>query len=137
MSKKGTVLILALGLLLFAAACGSGGSCEGVKSRTCCTEGHAGAPGDCADLIISHRHDKCAFVEEIEGCKPPPEWTKQPHGSKAQSWVCPANYEWVDDQDCAAEDSDDSGGGLAIPRLGTALLAPGLLVLRLAIRSNP
>ena len=90
-------------LLLFSAACGFGGSCEGVKSRDCCTEGHSGAPGDCADLIISHRYDQCAFVDEIEGCKPPREWTTQPNGRRAEEWLCPESYEWVGDKDCSGE----------------------------------
>ena len=110
--------------------------CDGVKSRECCSEGQPGAPGDCADLIISHRYDQCAFVDEIEGCKPPLEWTRQPHGRKAQSWLCPASYEWVADKDCAGEDSDDATGGLALPCLGTALVAPALLIVWLAIRRN-
>jgi hypothetical protein len=109
-------------------------SCDGVKSRECCTEGQPGAPGDCADLIISHRYDQCAFVDEIEGCKPPLEWTRQPHGRKAQRWLCPAGYEWVADKDCARQDSDDSPGGLTIPCLGTALVAPALLIVWLAIK---
>ena len=111
-------------------------NCDGVKSRECCTEGQPGAPGDCEDLIISHRYDQCAFVGKIEGCKPPREWTKQPHGRKAQSWLCPASYEWVDDKDCAGEDSDDSQGALALPCLGTALVAPALLIVWLAIKRN-
>ena len=140
MRTKRTLLVLGCCLVLLSVAgtitAAPEGACDGVKSRECCTEGHPGAPGDCADLIISHRHDKCAFVDEIEGCKPPQEWTKQPHGRKAQSWVCPASYEWVNDKDCAGEDSDDSRGALAIPCLGTTLVAPGVLVLWLVIKRN-
>ena len=111
-------------------------ACDHFKVAHCCTEGHSGSSGDCTDLIISHRHDKCAFVDEIEGCKPPREWTRQPNGKRAQDWLCPANYEWVDDLDCAGEESDDSAGGLSIPCLGTALVAPALLLLWLAIKRN-
>jgi hypothetical protein len=107
MAKRRILRLLALCLLLLPAACGGstgpGTSCAGVKSRACCTEGRAGAPGDCADLIISHRYDQCAFVDDIEGCKPPREWTRQPHGRRAEDWLCPASYEWVDDLDCAGE----------------------------------
>jgi hypothetical protein len=109
-------------------------ACDGVKSRDCCSEGHPGAPGDCADLIISHRYDKCAFVDDIEGCKPPREWTRQPHGRKAQSWLCPADYEWIDDLDCTGEDSGDSTEGTSIPCLGTLMVAPAMLLLWLAIK---
>ena len=111
-------------------------SCDGVKSQECCTEDHPGAPGDCADMIISHRYDKCAFVDEIEGCKPPREWTQQPHGRKAQSWLCPAGYEWVEDKNCTGEDGDGSAGEFTIPCLGTTLIAPALLIVWLAIRRN-
>jgi hypothetical protein len=104
MGNRRILLVVGLFLVLLPAACGgSTATCEGVKSRDCCTEGHPGAPGDCADLIISHRYDQCAFVEDIEGCKPPREWTRQPHGRRAEDWLCPASYEWVDDLDCAGE----------------------------------
>ena len=101
--------LLALGccLALLLAACGgnagSGEGCEGVKSRACCTEGQPGAPGDCVDLIISHRYDQCAFVDDIEGCKPPREWTRRPHGRRAEDWLCPTSYDWVDDLACGRE----------------------------------
>lgn len=97
-------LLVGLCLLLLPAACGSSSAtCAGVKSRDCCTEGQPGAPGDCADLIISHRYDQCAFVDDIHGCKPPREWTTQPHGWTAEDWLCPASYQWVDDLDCTGE----------------------------------
>ena len=99
MNKNGILLMVALCVLLLATACGGG--CEGVKSRACCTEGNDKAPGDCADLIISHRYDQCAFVDDIQGCKPPREWTTQPHGWSSADWLCPATYEWVADKDCA------------------------------------
>lgn len=102
MSKNGGLVVVALCVILVATACGFGG-CEGVKSRGCCTEGQPGAPGDCTDLIISHRYDQCAFVDEIEGCKPPREWTSQPHGRRAEAWLCPASYEWIGDLDCVGE----------------------------------
>ena len=140
MRTRRTLMTLGFCLVLLSLAgyltAARGDSCDVIKSRDCCTEGQPGAPGDCADLIISHRYDKCAFVDEIEGCKPPREWTKQPHGRKAQSWLCPAGYEWVDDKDCAGEDSNDSAGGLPIPCLGTVLVAPALLLLWLAIKRN-
>jgi hypothetical protein len=111
-------------------------ACDPIKARHCCTEGHSGAPGDCADLIISHRHDQCAFVKEIEGCKPPREWTRRPNGRKAQSWLCPTGYEWVDDLDCSGETASGAPEETTIPCLGTALVAPALLVLGLAIKRN-
>ena len=101
MNKKSTLLILVLCVLMTTAACGFG--CEGVKSRACCTEGKSGAPGDCADLIISHRYDQCAFVDKIEGCKPPREWTEKPKGWSAADWLCPASYEWVADKECVGK----------------------------------
>jgi hypothetical protein len=103
MARRLGPLVLGLCLLVLLAACGGSAGCEGVKSRACCTEGHTGAPGDCADLIISHRYDQCAFVDDIEGCKPPREWTQRPHGRRAEDWLCPASYEWVDDLVCAGE----------------------------------
>ena len=140
MRTKRTLLVLGCCLVLLSVAgnlrAASEDACDGIKSRDCCTEGQPGAPGDCADLIISHRYDKCAFVDEIEGCKPPREWTKQPHGRKAQDWSCPASYEWVDDLDCAGEDSSDSAEGISIPCLGTVLVAPALLLLWLAIKRH-
>ena len=136
--RMATILAICLVLLSVAGSLAASpeDSCDGVKSRDCCTEGQPGAPGDCADLIISHRYDQCAFVDEIEGCKPPLEWTRQPHGRKAQSWLCPAGYTWVEDKDCAGDSSDDSSGGISIPCLGTALVAPALLLVWLAIRRN-
>ena len=101
MKESSKLLITALCVLLAVAACGGG--CEGVKSRACCTEGKTGAPGDCADLIISHRYDQCAFVDNIKGCKPPREWTTQPSGWSSADWLCPAGYEWVADKDCAGD----------------------------------
>ena len=140
MRTKHTLRVLGFCLVLLSVAgnvtASPEAACDGIKSRDCCTEGQPGAPGDCADLIISHRYDKCAFVDEIEGCKPPREWTKQPHGRKALSWLCPASYEWVDDLDCAGEDSTAAGEGTSIPCLGTVLVAPALLVLWLAIKRN-
>ena len=105
MTRRCGLAILSLCLALVLAACegSSGPGCEGIKSRACCTEGHAGASGDCADMIISHRYDQCAFVDDIEGCKPPREWTRRPHGRRAEDWICPASYEWVDDMECAGE----------------------------------
>jgi hypothetical protein len=103
MSKTGMLVMAALCVVLMSTACGIGGGCEGVKSRACCTEGNENAPGDCADLIVSHRYDQCAFVDDIEGCKPPREWTTQPHGWSAADWLCPASYEWVADMDCSGE----------------------------------
>jgi len=100
MNTKGR-LLLAISVLVVATACGGG--CEDVKSRACCTEGKAGAPGDCADLIVSHRYDQCAFVDKIEGCKPPREWTVQPKGWNSTDWLCPASYEWVANKDCAGD----------------------------------
>lgn len=140
MRIKRTLLTLGFCLVLLSMAgtlnVARGDGCDGIKSRDCCTEGQPGAPGDCADLIISHRYDKCAFVDQIEGCKPPREWTKQPHGKKSQSWLCPTGYEWVDDKDCAGDDSTAVGEGISVPCLGTALVAPALLLLWLAIKRN-
>ena len=98
MNQKVLLLLAALCVLLVATACGGG--CEGVKSRGCCTEESAHSPGDCADLIISHRYDQCAFVDDIKGCKPPREWTTKPNGWSSADWLCPATYEWVADKDC-------------------------------------
>ena len=78
-------------------------ACDHFKAQHCCTEGHSGSSGDCEDMIISHRHDQCAFVDDIEGCKPPREWTTQPHGWSAADWLCPASYEWVNDLDCSGK----------------------------------
>ena len=101
MYRKAILLIVALSMILVTSACGGG--CEGVKSRACCTEGNENAPGDCADLIISHRYDQCAFVDDITGCKPPREWTTQPNGWSAADWLCPASYEWVGNLDCSGD----------------------------------
>jgi hypothetical protein len=101
MNRKAILLLVALCAIVVTSACSGG--CEGVKSRACCTEGKENAPGDCADLIISHRYDQCAFVDDIEGCKPPREWTTQPHGWSAADWLCPVSYRWVDDLDCSGE----------------------------------
>ena len=111
-------------------------ACDPFKTPHCCTEGHSGAAGDREDMIISHRHDQCAFVDDIEGCKPPREWTRQPNGRRAQDWLCPADYEWVGNLDCTGEESDDSAGGVSIPCLGTSLVAPALLIVWLVIKRN-
>jgi hypothetical protein len=114
-------------------------ACDPVKAPHCCTEGHSGAPGDCADLIISHRHDQCAFVDDIEGCKPPREWTRQPNGRRAEDWQCPADYEWIDDLSCSGEESTEStedADGISIPCLGTLLVGPVLGLLWLGIKRH-
>lgn len=115
-------------------------ACDLSKSWYCCTEGNSGAPGDCEDMIISHRHDQCAFVDDINGCKPPREWTRQPNGRRAQEWLCPGGYEWIDDLQCIGEDSTvaepETPRGISLPCLGALLVAPILLGLWLTSRRS-
>jgi hypothetical protein len=116
-------------------------ACEHFKARHCCTESHSGSAGDCEDLIISHRYDQCAFVDDIDGCKPPREWTQRPNGRKAEVWLCPADYEWIDDLACAGEEAaasatPEASAGTSLPCLGTLLVAPAVIVLWLVIKRN-
>ncbi len=113
--------------------------CDHFKAQFCCTEGHSGASGDCEDLIISHRYDECAFVDDIIGCNPPSEWTQQPNGISAEEWLCPAGYEWIDEIDCSGDASSatatpEASEGLSLPCLGALLVAPVLLGLWLIVR---
>jgi hypothetical protein len=116
-------------------------ACDHFKAQHCCTEGHSGASGDCEDLIISHRYDQCAFVDDINTCEPPREWTQRPSGSKAEEWLCPTGYEWVDGIDCSAAESTpaataEAPEGTSLFCLGVPLMGPALLVLWLVIRRN-
>lgn len=116
-------------------------ACEPFKTWFCCTDGHSGAAGDCEDMVISHRYDQCAFVDDINGCKPPREWTQRPNGLRAEQWLCPATYEWIDEIDCTGDASSatttpEASDGLSLPCLGALLVAPALLGLWLTSRRS-
>lgn len=107
--------------------------CEPFKVQFCCSEGHSGAPGACDDLVVNEREKKCAFVGEIEGCTLPSRWESRSPGIEPGSWVCPANYEWVEDLACLTE-AEQAETGPSLPCLGTLLSGPALILLWLALR---
>lgn len=107
-------------------------TCQPFKVSFCCSEGHSGAPGDCKDMVVNHRQDQCAFVDEIEGCRLPERWTARPQDIKARDWVCPADYDWVEDLTCLPPESQSTEnptqrpeGGL--PCVGAILIGPAVL----------
>jgi hypothetical protein len=75
-------------------------TCRGFKSEFCCSEGHSGAHGECEDLVINHRADECAFVDEIEGCALPGGWEQRPGDLPPHEWHCPTGYNWVESPGC-------------------------------------
>lgn len=107
--------------------------CEPFKVQFCCSEGHSGAPGDCTDLVVNDREKECAFVDEIETCRLPSRWKSMPGDLEPRSWVCPADYEWVEGLTCLTE-AEQADAGLSLPCLGTMLSGPALLLLWLALR---
>ncbi len=84
-------------------------TCQGFKDEFCCTEGHSGAAGDCEDLIVNHRTDQCAFVDDITDCALPQRWEKRSDNVDPYRWTCPGDYEWIADVNCA----QDTGAGAA------------------------
>lgn len=62
--------------------------CFPQRNYFCCTEGHSGAPGDCAGLVTNVFQKKCAF----SACTPL-FW--------AVAETCPLEYGWRDELDCA------------------------------------
>lgn len=75
-------------------------TCAPHKVTFCCTEGHSGAAGDCADVVINEAAEQCAFVEDINDCPALPEgWEK--YGAD-----CPY-YDWAEDVTCLG---DQAGG---------------------------
>jgi hypothetical protein len=107
--------------------------CEPFKVQFCCSEGHSGAPGDCADLVVNNREKECAFVNEIETCTLPRHWETRPDDVELRSWECPASYEWVEEVACLTE-SEQAEAGPSLPCLGTLLSGPALILVWLTLR---
>lgn len=108
-------------------------SCQPFKVPFCCSEGHSGAPGDCTDLVINDRQNTCSFVAEIENCLLPRGWDSRPETTHPRDWVCPEDYEWIDEVACLTE-GEPAGPGLSLPCLGTMLTGPSLVLLWLVLR---
>ncbi len=115
-------------------------SCQPFKVAFCCSEGHSGAPGDCEDLVVNHRRNQCAFVDDIQGCPLPERWTARPEQVAVRDWVCPADYEWVEDVAClspthqsAGTPTDSRPGSFPCP--GAMMIGPAILGLWL-VRKN-
>jgi hypothetical protein len=112
-------------------------TCQHFKNQFCCSEGHSGAPGDCADLVVYKAKKQCAFVPDINSCALPQGWTARPANVEARSWACPAEYEWVEDVSCtgtdpgAAAEGGQSGG---LPCLGSVLVSPVTIGLWFVLR---
>jgi hypothetical protein len=112
-------------------------NCIPFKDEFCCTEGHSGVAGDCADMVINKRNFQCAFVDDVNACNLPEPWLAKPEGMAVGNWTCPSRYQWVDDLDCQSgstqpdqSESNSEGpplvcggstlGILLIPALGLA-----------------
>jgi hypothetical protein len=81
----------------------------GFKIPRCCTAGHSGARGDCADLMILEKERLCAFGEDLSACPALPEgWAKSEQ-------LCPLDYTWVDDLACPAEPTQTTSGAAPTP----------------------
>lgn len=101
-----------------------GYSCEHFKVSFCCSEGHSGAGGDCADMVLNRGRKQCAFVNDVNSIELPRGWRQMPGGAASYDWVCPEDYEWVTDVDTAT-----GGGGFNLPCCSSAmLLGPVALV---------
>jgi hypothetical protein len=105
-------------------------TCQHFKVQFCCSEGHSGASGDCADLVVNNKGKQCAFVADIQGCTLPKGWSGRPPTVEANDWVCPAEYEWIDELACAIDTSTPAtAAGHALPCLGTIAIGPAVLAL--------
>jgi hypothetical protein len=123
-------------------------TCQPFKNQFCCSEGHSGAPGDCADLVVRKAGKQCAFVPDVNGCTLPQGWTAMPAGVEARSWVCPAGYEWVEDVSCASSTgataeatagtdpgtTAQGGRSVGLPCLGSVMIGPAMLGLVILVR---
>ena len=70
--------------------------CRHFRNDHCCTEGHSGASGNCADLVVNSREKLCAFVENAAEADLPSGWKAKPENTPLQEWLCPYALEnWV------------------------------------------
>ena len=70
--------------------------CRHFQNEHCCTEGHSGASGDCANLVINSRQELCAFVDNAAGADLPSGWKARPGNTPLQEWLCPYGpQDWV------------------------------------------
>jgi hypothetical protein len=112
-------------------------TCQHFKAQFCCSEGHSGAPGDCTDLVVDDKGKQCAFVADIQGCGLPKGWATKPARVEARDWVCPAEYEWIDELACVeGASTPPTSGGNALPCLGAIVIGPSVLVLWLLVRKG-
>ena len=130
-------------------------TCQGFKAQFCCTEGHSGAAGHCEDLVMNDKKKQCAFVDDIQTCALPTQWTRKPDSVDVYGWACPADYEWLDSLGCQGQEGGEeqptaeSGGGQATPEsggeqtgtrclpcLGTTLVGPALVGLWLLLKGR-
>lgn len=75
--------------------------CTHSRGEFCCSEGHSGVEGDCADVVINDQARQCAFFAPSSSCSLTPAWRSLPTNASTYTWVCPAGYDWTA-LDCAA-----------------------------------
>jgi hypothetical protein len=110
-------------------------TCQHFKVQFCCSEGHSGASGDCQDLVVNDESKQCAFIADIQACTLPAGWSAKPARVEAPDWVCPAEYQWIDELACATGTSTPAtGSGRALPCLGAIAIGPVVLALWLLAR---
>ncbi len=109
----------------YAEVASPGYTCEHFQEAFCCTEGHSGASGDCTNLVVNRGRKQCAFVSSANTTELPRGWRPKPDSTESYDWVCPGNYEWVDDVN-----AETGSGGFNFSCCSSAmLLAPVALVL--------
>jgi len=86
--------------------------CRRARIERCCSEGHSGAPGDCAQVEINRLLAQCRFGN---GSPPAPGWEGKPEAMEDSGWACPEGYRWE--------------GGVAQPCFIGALILAALAVI--------
>jgi hypothetical protein len=111
-------------------------TCRGFKNEFCCSEGHSGAHGECEDLVINHRADECALVDEIEGCALPGGWEQRPGDLAPYEWYCPSGYNWVESPGCQGGGARPETARILTGAAVALVLGLGMIVLWSAARSK-
>jgi hypothetical protein len=111
-------------------------TCQGFKNQRCCSEGHTGAHGSCEDLVVNDRAKQCAFVESVDNCALPKNWSSKPGDQQPTDWFCPAEYQWLENSlECAAGEGEsvETGSGRSFCPLAAGI-GPFIIIIWLLIK---
>lgn len=77
--------------------------CVPRKDSFCCTWGHSGANGECADMVVNDATKQCAFVESVQDCELPDGWRARPVDARVADWLCPTTHDWTTPPTCKGD----------------------------------